>query len=96
MPELPVDPELRPPYRRRELLRVGTEARWWLYESENPAGWRDAAGVDYLETSYTVKLPGERRLTLLAGEVEGFVIREALLHEGGMERIAFRDGLLTR
>ncbi len=42
----------------------------------------------------TVKLPGGRRVTLLGGEVEGFVVREALGHPGGLEAVAYRPGLL--
>jgi hypothetical protein len=90
-PELAIDPNQRPPYRRRELLRRGTEADWWVYESENPAG-QAVGGVTYDETSYTIKLPDGQRVTLLGGEVEGWVTREAIAR-GDVQRIRYRRGL---
>jgi hypothetical protein len=94
VPDLPVNPDQRPPYRRRELLRIGNDAAWWTYESENPAGYVDAAGVQYDETTYTIRAQGGGRLTLLATEVEGFVLGQALGREGGLQLIAYRRGLL--
>lgn len=69
MPQLPVDPDQRPPYRRRALLRIGQDEGWWDYESENPPGYV-AGAVTYDETTYTIRLPDRRRLTLTGGEVD--------------------------
>lgn len=88
MPELPLNPELRPPYRRRLLLRTGQELGWWEYESENPAG-HTAGGVTYDQDTYTVRLPAGRRLTLLVTEVDRLLeltTAEAILDE--VKRIA--------
>jgi hypothetical protein len=91
VPDLAIDPEQRPPYRRRWLLRAGAEAGWWTYESENAAGV-PVAGVTYDETSYTIKLPAGPRVTIVAGEVEGWVTREAVLRDD-VNRIRYRRGL---
>lgn len=93
MPDLPINPDQRPPYRRRAVLRAGDEAGWWTYESENPAG-STIGGVTYDEVTHTLKMPDDSRVTLPASEVEGWAHREARLHEGGLERIAYRPGLL--
>lgn len=71
MPVLPIGPN-RPPYRRRTLLRAGTEVGWWAYESENPPEHLDPAGQPYGVTTYTVRTPAGR-VTLTAGEVDGLV-----------------------
>lgn len=91
MPDLVVDPEQRPPYRRRALLRAGADAGWWTYESENPAGLA-VGGVTHDETSYTVKMPDGLRVTILGSEVEGWVTREAVARDD-VDRIRFRRGL---
>lgn len=91
MPDLAIDPEQRPPYRRRWLLRTGAEAGWWAYESENPAGV-PVGGTTYDETSYTVKTPSGQRVTITAGEVEGWVLREAI-DRRDVDRIRYRRGL---
>lgn len=91
MPELVIDPDQRPQYRWRWLLRRGAELDWWKYESENPAGL-PVAGVTYDETSYTIKMPDGLRVTVLAGEVEGWVTREAVAR-GKVDEIRFRRGL---
>jgi hypothetical protein len=95
VPDLPIGPDRRPPYRRRDMLRAGAAASppWWKYESENPPG-HTVGSVTYDEVTYTVKMPNGRRVTLLGGEVEGFVIREALDRPDGFERVAYRRGLL--
>jgi hypothetical protein len=90
-PELAIDPTQRPPYRRRWLLRRGAELNWWAYESENPPG-TPVAGVTYDETSYTIKLPDGPRVTVLAGEVEGWVTREAVMRDQ-VDAIRYRRGL---
>lgn len=69
VPDLPLNPDLRPPYRRRLLLRLGQESGWWTYESENPPG-HVADGWTYARTSYTLRLPDNRRVALLVSEVD--------------------------
>lgn len=91
MPDLAFDPDQRPPYRRRWLLRTGADAHWWTYESENPAGV-PVAGRTYAEVSYTVRLPDKSRITILGSEVEGWVMREAVMR-GDVDRIRYRRGL---
>src|SRR6185312_10833403 len=91
VPELAIDPDQRPPYRRRWLLRKGAEAGWWTYESENPAGVA-VAGVTYDETSYTIKTPTGERVTVVASEVEGWVLREAV-SRNAVDLIRYRQGL---
>lgn len=68
MPQLPLNPDLRPPYRRRLLLRIGQEAGWWDYESENDPG-HVAGGVTYDQASYTIRHTGQR-VTLTVAEVD--------------------------
>jgi hypothetical protein len=67
--------EQRPPYRRRALMRRGAEAGWWTYESENPPGHTDAAGVTHSGVTYTVRLPDGPRVVLTADEVDGWLTK---------------------
>ncbi len=92
MPRILVDSSQRPPYRRRALMRAGQEAGLWEYESENPAGYVDADGVEYDQVSFTVRLPRRfrpSRLTLLASEVDELLEQEELTIDG-VRRIAAR------
>lgn len=91
MPELVIDPEQRPPYRRRALLRRCAELGWWAYESENPAGV-PVAGMTYDEISYTIKMPDGLRVTIVASEVEGWVAREGVARDA-VDEIRYRRGL---
>lgn len=88
MPETPDDQ--RPPYRRRALLRQGQSEGWWAYESENPAGHRDAAGVEYSDTSYTVRMPSGQRVTLRADQVDELADMGAQLTAGTVAGVVAR------
>lgn len=72
MPVLPIGPS-RPPYRRRTLMRRGTEAGWWTYESENPPEHLGPDGQPYGVVTYTVRIGDGRRVVLTVGEVDGFL-----------------------
>lgn len=62
--------------RRRALMGYGDSKGWWRYESENPPGYT-YGGVTYERRSYTIKFPSGQRRVLLAGEVDGYVLRAA-------------------
>lgn len=93
MPDLAIESDQRPPYRRRWLLRRPAELglEWWTYESENPAG-AQIGGTRYDETSYTLKMPTGLRVTLVASEVEGWVLHKAVA-EDRVDDFRYRRGL---
>ncbi len=87
MPVLPEDSDQRPPYRRRALLRVGQAEGWWDYESENPPG-HVAGGVTHDETTYTIRLPGGRRLALTVDQVDQLLTLDEAGVRAEVDRIA--------
>lgn len=94
---MPLPEDLTPVSRRRVLLIEGEKREWWVYESENQPGHRDNHGVKYDGITYTIRLPmadDDHVLTLLATEVEGFVLATAYQYgEEAVTAIAYRDGL---
>ena len=95
---MPIRGDLPPLARNRVLLQHGETAGWWTYESENPPGHRDSNGHEYPVVTYTLRLPTaaeDYRLTLLASEVEGFVLATALTWgEDAVNAIVYRPGLV--
>ncbi len=92
---LAVDPGASDGARRRTLLNLCREQGWFEYESENPAGFAPEGGEAYDVVTYSIALPDGAPVTLLAGEVEGFVYATALQYgDEAVAAIAYRVGMV--
>lgn len=78
--------------RRRTLLEICRRKEWFNYQSENPPGFVDQAGVIHPVVTYSIVLPDETPVTLRGPEVEGFVYATALEYDD-VAAIAYRPGM---
>ena len=78
--------------RRFLMLNRGDALGWLGFQSANPPGYVDHNGVTYPGWTYSITLQDETRITLVEGEVEGFVYATALEHDQVAE-IVYRDGM---
>lgn len=78
--------------RRFLMLNRGDALDWFGFRAANPPGYVDHQGVTYTVWTYSIMLHDETQITLVEGEVEGFVYATALEHDQVAE-IAYRDGM---